>query len=230
MWQLFACNTRAEKLGGLLWARVRQVISYSEYFKPYMTCYRVRTIIEQPVSCSRFFLTEQDATQMSHLKVNEAYVASHPLESDFDRFLVNAIENENSRGYFYSTLSKLMEKKDAAKFSQEAYDVLGECAVAHEFWTEFWTSTAFRISLRAYGLEKMSTQDGFDGMLRRLSCLRIDNYDRKKPASHATLIQDEIIALQSSQSMCWPRSSRASWKVFETLEDGPMGLFHVSRR
>lgn len=139
MWRLFACGVRAHNYMQMLWVKLRQVITYCEYYRPYFKRYR-------------------DQTGMSHIETNHQYWSTHSLQTELDCIIIQSMGSESNGSSavgFHDGISRKLHASpsEAAKFSAEAFEVLGDYAVVCEFHANMVMSP-FGESLRQYAFQK----------------------------------------------------------------------------
>ncbi|KAJ7583140.1 hypothetical protein C8J56DRAFT_953166 [Mycena floridula] len=135
MWRLFACGVLAFTLGRELWGKISQVITFCPYYKPYFRRWR-----------SKF--------GVANIEVNHAYWSNNTLKTDLDCFIINHIASEDlDTSYFFTVLTRELaaHPEEAAKFSEEAFEVIGDFAVVKEFLQHF-LHTPFGATLKMHAL------------------------------------------------------------------------------
>ncbi|KAK0228642.1 hypothetical protein IW262DRAFT_1293382 [Armillaria fumosa] len=139
MWRLFACGMRAHNYMQMLWVKLRQVITYCEYYRPYFKRYR-------------------DQTGMSHIETNHQYWSTHPLQTELDCLIIQSMGSESNGSSavgFHDGISRKLyaSPSEATKFNTEAFEVLGDYAVVCEFHANMVMSP-FGETLRQYAFQK----------------------------------------------------------------------------
>ncbi|KAJ7700884.1 hypothetical protein B0H17DRAFT_1247676 [Mycena rosella] len=138
MWRLVACLCRISYLEGHLWERFTEIMSWSEYYRPYFKRYRT------PNGSSRVEINR------SYLKQRGGY------RTPLDNVIIEAIDTDaNTQPAFFDNVLKCLDENpaEAAKFSSEAYQEMGDIAIVKEFKAQMLDS-AFGRRLSEYAASK----------------------------------------------------------------------------
>ncbi|KAJ7891262.1 hypothetical protein B0H14DRAFT_2335711 [Mycena olivaceomarginata] len=119
MWRLVACLCNINYLTGHLWERFKEVMSWCEYYRPYFK--RYRTLEGQ-----------------SRVEIDRAYLKqSGGYDTPLDNLIIDTIHTDapNTTPAFFDNLLKCLDQNpnEASKFSNEAYQELGDVATVNEF-------------------------------------------------------------------------------------------------
>ncbi|KAJ7591521.1 hypothetical protein C8J56DRAFT_935771 [Mycena floridula] len=140
MWRLFACGVMARTLTRELWGKVAQVVTFCEHYRPYFKRWRTNRGVAQ-------------------LEINRNHWRTHGLKTELDCYIVNHMASDSDSSMFYSVLMRELaaHPEEAAKFSEEAFEIIGDHAVVDEF-LEHFLHTPFGTNLRKCALEKAGNQ------------------------------------------------------------------------
>ncbi|KAK7035873.1 regulation of transcription from pol ii promoter-related protein [Favolaschia claudopus] len=150
MWRLVLCLCHIDYLRGHLWERLTEVMSWSEYYRPYFKRYR------SPNAGSRI---EVDRT---YLRQNGGF------KTVLDNVIIEGMDTDASHnpGFFDNVLKYLDQNPtEANKFSNEAFQTLGDVATVWEFKAQLFDS--------AFGQRLMEFAKTKDELLEDPKNLRI---------------------------------------------------------
>ncbi|KAJ6606315.1 hypothetical protein DFH09DRAFT_1269321 [Mycena vulgaris] len=138
MWRLTCILTKISYLAGHLWERFTEIMSWSEYYRPYFKRYRA-------------------LQGSSRVEINRAYVKQcGGYATALDNVIIEAIDTDASPrpAFFEHVLKNLNENPaEAEKFSSEAYEEMGDIAIVQEFKAQMFDS-AFGQRLTEYATSK----------------------------------------------------------------------------
>ncbi|KAJ6620339.1 hypothetical protein B0H10DRAFT_2022400 [Mycena sp. CBHHK59/15] len=138
MWRLVACLCKISYLDGHLWERFSEVLSWSEYYRPYFKRFRT-------------------PTGSSRIEVNRTYVRQRGgYETELDNVIIESLDTDSSSNpAFFDAVLKCLDKNpsEATKFSSEAYEEMGDIAIVREFKAQMFDS-AFGGRLTEYAASK----------------------------------------------------------------------------
>ncbi|KAJ7348953.1 hypothetical protein DFH08DRAFT_959155 [Mycena albidolilacea] len=126
MWRLVACLCRISYLEGHLWERFTEIMSWCEYYRPFFKRYRT------PRGESR-------------VEINHGYLKQCGNSvTTLDTVIIKSIETDgpNTSPAFFDNVLKCLDRSpnEATKFSNEAYQELGDIATANEFKAQMFDS------------------------------------------------------------------------------------------
>ncbi|KAJ7494460.1 hypothetical protein B0H11DRAFT_1802789 [Mycena galericulata] len=140
MWNLVACLCKISYLAGHLWERFTEIMSWSEYYRPYFKRYRT-------------------LGGSSRVEINRAYIKQRGgYATLLDNVIIEAIDTDAiSPGHsaFFDNVMKCLNENpaEANKFSNEAYEEMGDNAIVKEFKAQMYDS-AFGQRLMEYATAK----------------------------------------------------------------------------
>ncbi|KAJ7460843.1 hypothetical protein B0H11DRAFT_2057030, partial [Mycena galericulata] len=141
MWNLVACLCKISYLAGHLWERFTEIMSWSEYYRPYFKRYRT-------------------LGGSSRVEINRAYIKQRGgYATLLDNVIIEAIDTDAiSPGHsaFFDNVMKCLNENpaEANKFSNEAYEEMGDNAIVKEFKAQMYDS-AFGQRLMEYATAKI---------------------------------------------------------------------------
>ncbi|KAJ6497109.1 hypothetical protein C8R47DRAFT_1113871 [Mycena vitilis] len=144
MWRLVTCLCNISYLYGHLWERFTEVMSWSEYYRPYFKRYRT--------------LSGESRIEINHAYLKQVGGYATPM----DNLIIEAIHTDAFwQVAFYDNLLKWLDKSpsEASKFSTEAYEVMGDVAIASEFKAQMFDS--------AFGQRLMKFAESKDEQCRK---------------------------------------------------------------
>ncbi|KAJ6577852.1 hypothetical protein B0H19DRAFT_932770 [Mycena capillaripes] len=125
MWRLVACLCKISYLDGHLWERFTEIMSWSEYYRPYFKRYRT-------------------LDGRSRIEVNREYLKQRGgYPTPLDNLIIDAIDTDaGGHPAFFDNVLKCLDQNptEAAKFSNEAYQELGDIAIVDEFRAQIFDS------------------------------------------------------------------------------------------
>ncbi|KAF7353780.1 Regulation of transcription from pol ii promoter-related protein [Mycena venus] len=199
MWRLVGCLCKISYLAGHLWERFTEIMSWCDYYRPFFKRYRT------------------PSRQESRVEIDHAYLKRHKDDTTpLDSVIINSIETDSSyRVAFFDNVLKCLDQDptEAKKFSNEAFQELGDLATAHEFKAQMIDS--------AFGQRLMEFAESKDKQ-----CLEDPNF-----LPNATFIDPSKIHWVERNSNDWSyartvcRAVGNSWLV--TTNRMSMGPFFV---
>ncbi|KAJ7042074.1 hypothetical protein C8F04DRAFT_946358 [Mycena alexandri] len=125
MWRLVACLCKISYLAGHLWERASEVISWCEYYRPFFKRYRT-------------------LSGKSRIEIDRTYVRRREGSvTSLDYVIMQGIPTDaGGHPAFFDNFLKCLNKdpSEAAKFSDAAYQEIGDLAIVNEFKAQIYDS------------------------------------------------------------------------------------------